>query len=158
MNETDSAPPANEKNLSTDVVVRGNASGFLQEAAVGPFKFKVDEPVSYGGTDSAPTPYDYLLAGLGACTSMTVGLYARKKKWSLEEAIISLRHSRIHAKDCADCETKEGMLDQIEVDVDLKGDLTEEQRAKLIEIANKCPVHRTLKSEMAIRVKPGRKV
>ena len=141
-------------NESEDVVVRGKASGFLQEAAVGPYKFKIDEPKSYGGTDSAPTPYDYLLAGLGACTSMTVGLYARKKNWPLEEAIVSLKHARIHARDCADCETKEGMLDQIEVDVELKGDLTDEQRTKLLEIANKCPVHRTLKSEIAIRVKP----
>jgi uncharacterized OsmC-like protein len=137
-----------------DVVVRGKANGFLQEAAVGPYQIKIDEPVSYGGTDSAPTPYDYLLVALGSCTSMTVGLYARSKKWPLEEVIVSLHHSRIHAKDCADCETKVGMLDQIELEIEMKGDLTDEQRAKLLEIANKCPVHRTLKSEIDIAVRP----
>ena len=137
-----------------DVVVRGNASGFFQEIVTGSHRMQADEPVSVGGSDRAPTPYDYLLAGLGACTSMTVGLYARRKKWPLEEAIVSLRHSRIHADDCAECETKEGMLDRIELDIELTGALTPEQRARLIEIASKCPVHRTLKHEIDIQVRP----
>ena len=138
-----------------DVIVRGKASGFLQDITSGKHHSQADEPVSVGGTDAAPTPYDYLLAGLGACTSMTVGLYARRKKWPLDDVTVALRHSRIHAKDCADCETKEGMLDRIEIDVQLTGDLTPVQRAKLLEIAGKCPVHRTLKAEIDIKVLPG---
>jgi uncharacterized OsmC-like protein len=136
-----------------DVVVRGNASGFLQEIVSGAHQLRADEPVSVGGGDAAPGPYDYLLIGLGACTSMTVGLYARNKKWPLENIGVSLRHSRIHAKDCAECETKEGMLDRIDVEIALSGALTAEQRAKLMEIAAKCPVHRTLKSEINIRLR-----
>lgn len=135
-----------------DVVVRGKGSGFRQEIVAGKHNFRADEPVSVGGGDSAPTPYDYLLAGLGACTSMTVGLYARKKQWPLENIVVSLRHSRIHAKDCEDCDTKEGMLDRIDVEIELTGALTSEQRAKLMEIAGKCPVHRTLTSEIDVRL------
>ena len=137
-----------------DVVVRGKADSFQQEITSGSHRFQADEPVSVGGTDSAPTPYDYILAGLGACTSMTVGLYARKRKWPLQEVVVALRHSRIHANDCADCDTKEGMLDRIELDVELEGPLTDEQRAKLMEIAHKCPVHRTLGNEIDIVVRP----
>ncbi len=96
---------------SADVVVRGKASGFLQEVVSGKHRFRADEPASIGGSDAAPTPYDYVLAGLGACTSMTVALYARRKKWPLEDVVVSLRHSRIHARDCEECDTKEGMLD-----------------------------------------------
>ena len=136
------------------MVVRGNAKDFLQEVVTGRHQFRADEPVTMGGTDAAPDPYDYLLAGLGACTSMTVGLYARRKQWPLENITVSLRHSRIHAEDCAECETKEGMLDRIDVGVELTGALTSEQRAKLMEIAGKCPVHRTLTSEINIRLGP----
>src|SRR5437667_11168029 len=136
-----------------DVVVRGNASGFLQEIVSGAHQLRADEPVDVGGGDAAPGPYDYVLVGLGACTSMTVGLYGRSKKWTLENINVSLRHSRIHAKDCAECETKDGMLDRIDVEIALSGPLTVEQRAKLMEIAAKCPVHRTLKSEINIRLR-----
>jgi len=136
-----------------DVVVQGNASGFLQEIVSGAHQLRADEPVDVGGSGAAPGPYDYVLVGLGACTSMTVGLYARSKKWPLENISVSLRHSRIHAKDCAECETKEGMLDRIDVEIGLSGALTSEQRAKLMEIAAKCPVHRTLKSEINIRLR-----
>jgi putative redox protein len=134
------------------VIVHGNGSGFLQEIVSGAHQLRADEPVSVGGGDAGPGPYDYLLVGLGACTSMTVGLYARTKKWPLQNISVSLRHSRIHAKDCAECETKEGMLDRIDVELALSGALTAEQRAKLMEIATKCPVHRTLKSEINIRL------
>ena len=135
------------------VIVRGTATGFRQEVTVGKHHFAVDEPRSLGGTESAPDPYDYLLAALGACTSMTVGFYARRKKLPLENVTVSLAHSRIHAKDCEDCETKDGLLDRIDVDVQLTGALTTEQRAKLIEVAGKCPVHRTLTSEIDIRLR-----
>jgi putative redox protein len=135
-----------------DVIVQGDAQSFLQKVMVGSHQLQVDEPVSVGGTGSAPDPYDYLLAGLGACTSMTVGLYARRKKWPLQHITVSLHHSRIHAKDCEDCETKEGMLHQIDVRIELTGPLTSEQHATLMEVAGKCPVHRTLKSEIKIRL------
>ena len=139
-------------SAARDVVVRGNASGFLQEITSGSHHLRADEPVSVGGNDSAPDPYDYLLAGLGACTSMTLGLYARTRKWPLEDVTIALRRSRIHAKDCADCDTKEGLLDHIDLEVTMTGPLTEEQRATLMTVAHKCPVHRTLKSEIKINV------
>src|SRR5205814_10350644 len=93
-----------------DVVVRGNASGFLQEIVSGAHQLRADEPVDVGRGDAAPGPYDYVLVGLGACTSMTVGLYARTKTWLLENISVSLRHSRIHAKDCGEWETKEGVV------------------------------------------------
>src|SRR5205823_11225172 len=147
------APIEGTGTKPADVVVRGNASGFLQEIISGAHQLRADEPVSAGGGDAAPGPYDYLLVGLGACTSMTVGLYARSKKWPLENISVSLRHSRIHARDCAECETKNGMLDRIDVEIGLSGALTAEQRAKLLEIAGKCPVHRTLKSEINIRLR-----
>ena len=141
-----------------DVVVRGKATGFLQEIMAGPHPLRGDEPVSAGGTGAAPDPYDYLLTALGTCTAMTIGLYARRKKIPLENITVSLRHSRIHAKDCADCETKEGLLDRIDLEIELTGSLTTEQRAKLMEVAGKCPVHRTLKSEIDIRIEAARTV
>lgn len=134
-----------------EVVVRGRADGFAQEIVAGTHRLKADEPPSAGGTDTGPSPYDLLCASLGACTSMTLGMYARRKQWPLESVTVRLRHSRIYAADCAECETKEGMLDRIERDIELKGELTDEQRARLLEIANRCPVHRTLTSEVNIR-------
>ena len=137
------------------VIVRGNAREFLQEVVAGKHRLRADEPVSDGGADAAPSPYDYLLTALGVCTSMTVGLYARRKQMPLENITVSLRHSRIHAKDCEDCETKAGLLDRIDVAVELTGPLTPEQHGKLMAIAGKCPVHRTLKSEIQIRLHPA---
>jgi len=134
-----------------EVLVRGGAVGFAQEIAVGPHRLVADEPASMGGTEAGPNPYDLLLASLGSCTSMTVALYARRKQWPLESVTVRLRHARIHAVDCRDCETHEGMIDRIEVDLELLGPLTEEQRARLLEIAGKCPVHRTLTSEIDVR-------
>jgi uncharacterized OsmC-like protein len=136
-----------------EVVVRGNARGFLQEVDCGKHHLRADEPVSVGGSDAAPGPYDYLLTALGSCTSMTVGLYARRKGLPLENITVSLWHSRIHAKDCEECETKEGLLDRIDMSIALTGALTTEQRARLMEVAAKCPVHRTLESEINIRMR-----
>lgn len=133
------------------VIVRGTGAGFTQEIHAGAHHLTADEPVSAGGTDKGPSPYDLLLAALGACTSMTIALYARRKGWPVEGVEVRLRHSRIYAQDCADCETKEGMLDRIEREIELKGSLNAEQRQKLLEIANKCPVHRTLTSEINIQ-------
>ena len=132
------------------VVVRGASSGFVQEIVAGAHRLASDEPVSVGGTDTGPTPYDLLLAALGSCTSMTAGLYARRKEWPLESVTVRLTHSRIHATDCANCETEEGMLDRIDVVIELEGPLTPEQRARLLEITKRCPVHRTLGSEIEI--------
>jgi putative redox protein len=132
------------------VMVRGFASGFAQVVEVRSHRFAADEPTSVGGTDRGPTPYDLLLAALGSCASMTVALYARRKGWPLTEVAIRLRHSRVHAADCAECETKEGRLDRIEWSFQLHGDLNGEQRARLLEIAQRCPVHRTLLSEISI--------
>jgi putative redox protein len=136
-----------------EVVVHGSAAGFAQEITVGSHRLSSDEPVEAGGTDSGPSPYDLLLSALGSCTSMTLGMYARRKSWPLESVTVRLRNSRIHAVDCAECETKEGMLDRIELDIELAGTLSAEQRSKLLEIANKCPVHRTLVSEINIRTR-----
>jgi uncharacterized OsmC-like protein len=133
------------------VVVRGTAADFSQKIEIGSHHLTADEPVSFGGSDTGSSPYDLILAALGACTSMTIGLYARKRKWPLENITVSLRHSKIHAADCAECETKEGRIDRIELDIHLDGALTDEQRAKLMEIAEKCPVHQTLTSEINIK-------
>jgi uncharacterized OsmC-like protein len=138
---------------TTDVIVRGDAAGFAQQIVVGPHRLTADEPIDVGGRDTGPSPYDLLLAALGSCTSMTVSLYARAKKWPLESVAVNLRHSKIHAADCRDCETKEGKIDRIERDIHFVGALDQEQRKKLLEIADKCPVHRTLRSEIDIRTR-----
>ncbi len=133
------------------VVVRETGNGaFQQEVLNGPHRLLADEPPTVGGTNTGPTPYGYLLAGLGACTSMTMRMYANRKKWPLERASVTLKHDKIHAADCEDCETREGKIDLIEREIELIGPLDEEQRARLIEIADKCPVHRTLHSEIKI--------
>lgn len=136
-----------------DVVVRGDARSFKQEIVAGKHNLVADEPVSVGGSDAGSGPYDYLLMALGTCTAMTVGLYARRKQFPLDKITVSLWHSRIYAEDCEECETKEGKLDRIELQLELTGSLTTEQRAKLMEIAEKCPVHRTLTSEINIRLR-----
>jgi putative redox protein len=143
---------ADASNART-VTVHGSAAGFAQEISVGRHRLTGDEPTSAAGTDTGPTPYDFLLAALGSCTSITLAIYARRKRWPLEAVTVRLRHSRIHAVDCAECETTEGLLDHIDREVELTGVLTEEQRVRLLEIANKCPVHRTLTSEIDIQTR-----
>jgi uncharacterized OsmC-like protein len=137
----------------TDVIVSGDASGFGQEIVVGPHRLIADEPIEFGGKDTGPGPYDLLLAALGSCTSMTVSMYARTKKWPLESMVVNLRHSKIHAADCRDCETKEGKIDRIEREIQFVGELDPDQRKRLLEIADKCPVHRTLESEIDIQTR-----
>jgi len=144
-------------NKTPDIVVRGGAGSFRQEIVAGKHGLVADEPGSAGGSDAGPNPYDYLLVALGVCTSMTVGLYARRKKFPLENIKVSLWHSRIYAIDCEECETKEGMLDRIDVEIELTGSLSDPHRAKLMEIAAKCPVHRTLTSEINIRLRAASK-
>jgi len=135
------------------VVQETRKSKFNQIITVGPHRLVADEPVAAGGADAGPGPYDLLLAGLGACTSMTMRLYADRKSLPLDRVTVALKHSKIYAKDCAECETREGMLDQIERDITMDGALDAEQRKRLMEIADKCPVHRTLTSEIRIVTK-----
>src|SRR5438477_724399 len=133
------------------VVVRETRnSKFQQTVTIGPHRMLADEPVAAGGEDSGPGPYDFLLAGLGACISMTMRLYADRKSLPLERVTVMLKHSKIHARDCEECETKEAMLDQIERVIGIEGALDADQRRRLMEIADKCPVHRTLTSEVHI--------
>jgi putative redox protein len=131
-------------------VAEAGEGRFAQLVTLGQHRLRADEPVSVGGDDSGPGPYDLLLAGLGACTSMTVRMYAEQKKWPLEHVTVDLKHDKVHAADCAECETREGKIDKIERVLTLEGDLDDAQRARLLEIASKCPVHRTLHSEVWI--------
>jgi len=145
------AQAATSGEAPRNVVVRETRdSKFQQSVAVGPHRLVADEPVAAGGADTGPGPYDFVLAGLGACTSMTMRMYADRKSLPLELVTVTLKHNKIHAEDCAECETKEGMLDQIDRVIAMEGALDVEQRKKLMEIADKCPVHRTLKSEIRI--------
>ncbi len=139
------------------VVVEETLTGrFQQSVRIGRHHLTADEPVAVGGDDAGPGPYDLLLAGLGACTAMTVRMYAQHKGWPLERVRVALTHEKIHAKDCAECETREGRIDRIQRTVTLDGEaLTAEQRARLVEIADKCPVHRTLHAEVVIDTVQG---
>ncbi len=130
-------------------VVETGTGTYTQRIAVGRHELIADEPLPVG-QDAGPNPYDLVLAGLGACTSMTVRMYANRKKWPLDQVRVTLRHSRIHAKDCADCETDKGMLDQIDREIELIGDLDDTQRQRLMDIAERCPVHQTLTSQVHI--------
>src|ERR1700754_1193901 len=132
------------------VTVTETGSGtYTQQIDAGHHQLVADEPQPIGN-DTGPTPYDLLLAALGACTSMTVRMYANRKGWPLERVRVTLRHSRIHAEDCADCETRIGWIDHIDRDIELTGDLDDTQRERLLHIAGMCPVHRTLTSEVDI--------
>jgi uncharacterized OsmC-like protein/alpha-beta hydrolase superfamily lysophospholipase len=150
-------PEPQPATAGIDVVVgETRRSRFEQEISIGRHRLLADEPVSVGGLDSGPGPYDLLLAGLGACTSMTLRLYAERKSLPLDRVTVRLSHSKVHAADCESCETKEGMLDRIERAITLEGELDDDQRARLLEIADKCPVHRTLTSEIEIRTREQR--
>jgi len=140
-----------------EVIVRGKGSSFSQEIDAGKHHFQADEPIEVGGKDAAPNPYDYLLAALGACTSMTIGWYARKRNIPVEDIRVSLWQSRIHAKDCEDCITKDGMIHRIELEIGLTGNITPQQHNLLMEAAEKCPVHRTLSSEIEIKTRVAEK-
>jgi putative redox protein len=148
---TAALPAAEAQDKPRQVVVQETRNGkFQNTVAVGPHHLLADEPRSVGGDDTGPGPYDFLLAALGACTSLTMRMYADRKSFPLERATVTLNHNKIYAKDCAECETKEGMLDQIELTIGLEGPLDADQRKRILEIADKCPVHRTLTSEVRI--------
>jgi uncharacterized OsmC-like protein/alpha/beta superfamily hydrolase len=149
--DVEAAPETAATEPRTVVVTETRVGKFQQTITAGRHMLIADEPAAAGGLDSGPGPYDLLLAGLGACTSMTLRLYADRKQLPLERVSVKLAHSRIHAKDCETCETKEGMLDRIDKEITVEGPLDADARARLLEIAEKCPVNRTLKSEIDIR-------
>ncbi|MFQ5527222.1 MAG: alpha/beta fold hydrolase [Thermoanaerobaculia bacterium] len=146
------APPAAPAPdaVEGEVVVESGNSGYFNRVFAGSHQLVADEPRSVGGTDRGPTPYELLLAALGACKSMTLRMYAERKKWPLERVTVRVEHARIHARDCDECESEDGRVDRIDASLRVTGDLTEEQRARLAEIADRCPVHRTLTSETVI--------
>ena len=146
MTANDTADNASE---GTVTVVETGTGTYTQQISAGQHRLFADEPRPIGD-DGGPTPYDLLLAGLGACTSMTVRMYANKKGWPLERVEVSLRRTRIHAEDCAECETTKGMISHIDRSITLVGDLDDEQRERLLVIAERCPVHQTLTSEVDI--------
>ena len=133
-----------------NAVVVSSESGLSQNIISGKHHWSSDEPAPFG-TDTGPSPYDLLLGALGACTSMTLRLYAQRKGMDLQRITVTLRHSRIHAEDCTDCETKEGLLDRIDREIELSGNLDEAQKLRLLDIAKRCPVHRTLSSEINVQ-------
>ena len=138
--------------MSNAVTVRIGATGYTTDVTAGKHTLRADEPASVGGADTGPTPYDFLLTSLGTCTAMTLRMYADRKQWPLEGVDVTLSHERIHAKDCEDCETEKGLITQINRKVEIHGDaLSDEQRARLHEIADRCPVHRTLTGEIKVR-------
>lgn len=137
------------------LVEDGDAGPLSEIVRSGRHVLAADEPLASGGNDTGPNPYDYLLAALGTCTAMTLRLYARNKNWPLNKVRVELKHEKIHAADCADCETKEGKIDRIERMIELDGPLSDEQRQRLFEIADRCPVHRTLSSKIQISTLAG---
>ncbi len=134
----------------TVIVSESPGFKFRQIMAAGPHSLIADEPKNVGGTNSGPTPYGYLVAGLGACTSMTIRMYADHKKIPLESVRVELQHDKIHAADCEACETGAGKIDRITRKIFLTGNLSPEQQKRIIEIADKCPVHRTLHSGVLV--------
>ena len=134
-----------------EVVVEGKTTSYLQRIRARNLTFSADEPLDKGGTNLGPTPYELLLAGLGACTSITLRMYAGRKEWPLDAVRVTLRHDRVHAKDCEECDKDTGMIDVIDKKLELEGDLSDEQRERLLAIAARCPVHRTLLNEIKIR-------
>jgi len=135
------------------VSVTAGRSKYVQDIAVGPHKLQADEPSDVGGGDAAPTPYELLLAALGACTSITVQMYAERRRWPLEGVHVELSYAKVHADDCANCDTEVRTIEQIEREISLLGDLSEEQRQRLMDIADRCPLHRTLTSQIEIRTR-----
>jgi len=131
------------------VVERGTGA-FAVDIRAGRHQWIGDEPASVGGDDLGPGPYDMLIAALGACTAMTLRMVARQKKWPLDKVVVELAHSKVHAEDCAECQTRDGKVDRIERVITMTGALDAQQRQRLLEIADKCPVHRTLHSEVLV--------
>jgi putative redox protein len=133
-----------------DVCIDAGPLRYVQTITIGPHVLQADEPSKVGGDDAGPNPYELLLAALGSCASITIRMYADRKQWPLLGVRVCLSYARVHAEDCAECDTESGMVDRIEMGISFTGDLSQEQSRRLIEIANKCPVHRTLVSQVQI--------
>ena len=140
-----------------NVLVESASPEFLENVSIGRHRLQADEPLSAGGQDAAPSPYELLLAALGTCKSITARMYAKRKGWPLQGVQVKLSHTKVHAEDCVDCERTNSLIDQIEVEIKFQGELSAEQRQVLLAITEKCPVHRTLTSDLQIRtrVRPG---
>ena len=151
--QTAAAKAAEESGEDETVAVSFAGGRLAQKIQAGKHEMVSDEPSSMGGGNAGPTPYGFLLSALGACTAITLRMYAQRKKWPLEDAVVTLRHSKIHARDCEDCDGQEGMVDVIDREISIKGPLDAAQRARLMEIADKCPVHRTLEAKPKIRTR-----
>lgn len=151
----ESATPPRPQVAAGGLVVRERDGRFAQDIHTDRHSLRADEPESHGGSDSGPTPYELLLAALGTCTAMTLRMYATRKRLDLARVSVRLRHDKIHAEDCEHCETRDGRVDRIERSLELEGDLSEEQRDDLLRIADRCPVHRTLTSEIDIQTRLG---
>ncbi len=138
-----------------DVRVTLGKDGLTTDILAHGFSMIADEPINYGGNNQGPSPYDYCLSGLGACTAMTLKLYANRKKWHVDEISVRLTHRKIHAEDCMTCETKQGKIDEISRHIIVNGALDEDQKKRLLQIADKCPVHQTLENEVKINTTLG---
>ncbi len=143
-----------ERDLTDNrIVVHTGQTGYRTEILAGAHRLIADEPVAVGGSGTGPSPYDYLVSALGACTSMTLRMYADRKEWPLESIVVRLKHRKVHARDCSECESKSGRIDVVEREIELRGPLDAEQRERLLEIADRCPVHRTLHSEIRVETR-----
>jgi putative redox protein len=147
------APTAEKRAADSRITARTGPGGFMTEVLVNRHSLVADEPVPVGGTDQGPSPFDLLVAALGACTAMTLRMYADRKGWPLDAATVRLKHDKIHAADCEACETREGILDRIEREIEIEGPLDADQKQRLLQIADRCPVHRTLTSEVHIKTR-----
>ncbi|MGA7540711.1 MAG: OsmC family protein [Steroidobacteraceae bacterium] len=139
--------------MNRKVYVDTTRPPYVEEISVGEHRLLADEPQGAGGTDAGPDPYELLLAALGSCTCITVRMYAARKRWPLEAVHVALTHAKVHSEDCAGCDTAARSMDQIEMQITLTGALSADQRERLLEIAGKCPVHRTLTSTVRINTR-----
>jgi putative redox protein len=155
--EKQNLPERKDRHLSRVVYVDSAGTPYLEDISVGEHRLQADEPNEAGGTDAGPGPYEFMLAALGTCTCISVRMYAERKQWPLEAVQIALRHANVHADDCAACDTELRTIDQIEMEISLTGNLSEGQQRRLLEIARRCPVHRTLISTVQIQTRavPG---